>query len=113
MLPLEWSETKNINWKVKMSGAGWSSPVLVEGKLFLTGAEVKDGAPMKLAAYCFEAGTGKPVWRKELFTVKGKAPRIHQKNSHATPTPTVEDGRLYVHFGTSGTACLDLAGKVR
>ena len=38
-------------------------------------------------------------------------PTIHQKNGHASPTPIVtDDGRLFVHFGHQGTACLDLAG---
>jgi outer membrane protein assembly factor BamB len=38
--------------------------------------------------------------------------RIHSKNSHASPTPVAMDGRLYVHFGTQGTACLSYDGKV-
>src|SRR5262249_46282208 len=40
------------------------------------------------------------------------APGIHWKNSHASPTPLVHDGKLYVHFGHQGTACLDLKGQV-
>src|SRR6185437_5702085 len=41
-----------------------------------------------------------------------KSPRIHGKNSHASPTPLVRGERLFVHFGHQGTACLDLEGKV-
>src|SRR5262249_29906080 len=50
----------------------------------------------------------------EVFRQNGAtAPPIHDKNSHASPTPVVHDGQLYVHFGHQGTACLDLAGKVQ
>ena len=41
-----------------------------------------------------------------------KTPKVHTKNSHASPTPIVSGDRIYVHFGYQGTACLNLAGKV-
>jgi outer membrane protein assembly factor BamB len=66
-----------------------------------------------LEALCLEARTGKLIWEQEVFRQDGtRAPRPHGKNTHASPTPLVHDGRLYVHFGHQGTACLDLAGKV-
>ena len=53
------------------------------------------------------------VWNVEVFRQsRPHAPKIHNKNSHASPTPLVEGEPLYVHFGHQGTACLDLAGKV-
>jgi outer membrane protein assembly factor BamB len=62
---------------------------------------------------CLDAKKGKILWDKEVFRQDGsKAPGIHRKNSHASPTPLVYGGRLYVHFGHQGTACLDLTGKV-
>jgi outer membrane protein assembly factor BamB len=67
---------------------------------------------VSLQALCFDARTGKRLWATEVFHQGPKAPRIHGKNSHASPTPIVADGRVYVHFGHEGTACLDLAGKV-
>jgi outer membrane protein assembly factor BamB len=39
-------------------------------------------------------------------------PNIHSKNSHASPTPLLRDGKLLVHFGHQGTACLDLDGRI-
>src|SRR5207248_5123459 len=66
-----------------------------------------------LRALALDAATGKVVWDTEVLHQDGaKAPRINGKNSHASPTPLVADGRLYVHFGHQGTACLDLDGKV-
>jgi outer membrane protein assembly factor BamB len=110
----EWSDTKNVLWKKDVPGSGWSSPVVVGGKIYLTSAvEVKDSADRSLRALCLDAKDGKIVWDVEVFRQDAKkAPRIHSKNSHASPTPIVEGERLYVHFGHQGTACLDLTGKV-
>lgn len=114
-LPLEWSEAKNIAWKVPLPGEGWSSPVVAGNHIYLTAA-VPDKAvegDYWLSALCLDAKSGKEVWQQPLIRQTGdKAPKIHSKNSHASPTPIVEGGRLYVHFGHMGTACLDLTGKV-
>jgi outer membrane protein assembly factor BamB len=59
-----------------------------------------------------DARNGDYLWDVEVFRQKGDAPRVHTKNSHASPTPLVHQGKLYVHFGHQGTACLDLRGKV-
>jgi outer membrane protein assembly factor BamB len=115
-LPVEWGKTKNVAWKQKVPGRGWSSPVVAGGYIYLTSAVPVRGRPtndQSLEALCLEARTGKLVWQREVFRQDGKkAPRPHTKNTHASPTPLVHDGRLYVHFGHQGTACLDLAGKV-
>lgn len=102
--PLEWSETKNIAWKTPVPGLGWSSPVVVEGKVFLTTA-VPQGTGLSLRAMAFDATTGKPIWDREVRAVD-KAPSIHVKNSHASPTPVVRDGSMFVHFGALGMARL-------
>ncbi len=107
-VPTKWSATENVAWKADIPGLGWSSPVLAGGKVYLTTA-VNKGGDLSLRALCLDAGTGKPEWDVEVFTKK--ADYKHNKNSHASPTPIVADGRLYVHFGHLGTACLDLKGK--
>jgi len=110
-LPLEWNATSNIAWKQPVPGRGWSSPVLKGGRLYLTSAVDESGSTMSLHAFCLDESSGKILWDTEVFG--GKQPtRIHNKNSHASPTPLVADGRVYVHFGHQGTACLDLDGKV-
>jgi outer membrane protein assembly factor BamB len=87
-----------------------------QGRIYLTAAvPVPENArgDQSLRALCLDAAKGTILWDKEVFLQDGaKAPRINGKNSHASPTPLVHGGRLYVHFGHQGTACLDLAGKV-
>jgi outer membrane protein assembly factor BamB len=113
-LPREWSESKNIAWSVDVPGKGWSSPSVRDGRIYLTTAvlEEKEGHRL-LRCLCLDASTGKTLWDTELFKQDEKtSPRIHNKNSHASPTPLVTDKHVFVHFGHMGTACLDHAGKV-
>ena len=111
-LPLNWSSSSNIVWRTEIPGLGWSSPVFHRGRLYLTTAVMpaESGNP-SLRALCLDAGSGKILWNTEVFLHTGST-YVHKKNSHASPTPLVEDDRLYVHFGHQGTACLDLDGKV-
>ncbi len=113
-LPVEWGPEKNVAWKVEVPGHGWSSPVVHAGRVHLTSAVPIEGSrDHSLAALCLDLETGAALWRTDVFRQDGgSAPPIHARNSHASPTPIVRDGRLYVHFGHQGTACLDLAGKV-
>jgi outer membrane protein assembly factor BamB len=113
--PTEWSVTKNVVWKQSIPGRGWSSPIVSAGRVILTTAvPAKNSAgDQSLRALCLEAKTGKLLWDNEVFRLDGKkAPPIHGKNSHASPTPVTDGRRLYVHFGHQGTACLDLDGNV-
>jgi outer membrane protein assembly factor BamB len=111
-VPLNWSNSSNIVWRAEIPGSGWSSPVLRVGRLYVTTAVMaaEKGNP-SLRALCLDANSGKILWNTEVFVHIGST-NIHNKNSHASPTPVVEDDRLYVHFGHQGTACLDLDGKV-
>jgi outer membrane protein assembly factor BamB len=111
-LPLEWGPKKNVTWKKAIPGAGWSSPVVSEGRVYLTTA-VPGRGRLSLRALCLDARSGKLLWDREVFRPDpSSAPRIHSKNSHASPTPVARRGRLYVHFGHLGTACLDADGKL-
>lgn len=111
-LPVKWS-AKNFVWKKVIPGQGWSSPVLVQGKLYLTAAApVGRSRLFDLAAICVDAAKGNVVWSTPIFRQSASSPAIHNKNSHASPTPIVEGSRLYVHFGHQGSACLDLNGKI-
>ncbi|MFN0075919.1 MAG: PQQ-binding-like beta-propeller repeat protein [Prosthecobacter sp.] len=111
-LPQYWGPSQHVVWKSAVAGIGWSSPVVIGNRIFLTSALPIGGvedpkADRSLHALALDVATGKPVWDVEIFTAT--APRMHRKNSHASPTPVYEDGRLYVHFGHLGTACLDAA----
>ena len=102
--PMRWSDTENVVWKAPLPGLGWSSPVIVDGKIYLTTA-VPQGEGLSLRALSLDANSGKVLWDREITAVE-KTPSIHAKNSHASPTPIVRDGVVYVHFGTLGTAKL-------
>lgn len=100
-----------MTWKVKVPGGGWSSPSISKGRIYLTSAVEKDDG-LALVALCLDAANGRTIWNRPIFSIVGKGPRMHRKNSQASPTAIVANGRVYVHFGHLGTACLDLDGKI-
>ena len=109
-VPLEWSETRNVAWKVPVTGAAWSSPVVAGGRVWITTAvESRSNISLRLAS--FDAATGGQVLDVEVFRV-GRGAAINPKNSHASPTPVVENGRVYVHFGANGTAAVNDRGDI-
>ena len=106
------SAPENVVWEAAVPGKGWSSPVVVSGRVYLTTAVERgrrDGHSLR--AFALDAKSGKKLWDVEVFGLERNA-RIHPKNSHASPTPVVDDGKIFVHFGPHGTACLDTDGKV-
>jgi outer membrane protein assembly factor BamB len=121
-LATEWDAKKNVTWRKELP-AGWSSPAVAGGKIYLTAAVPKgEGVALNpkkpelktfdqsLRVLCLDAKTGKIEWDKEVFLQDAKtAPAPHSKNSHASPTAVIEDGLVYVHFGHMGTACLKAA----
>jgi outer membrane protein assembly factor BamB len=108
-LPLTWSETNHVKWKTPIHGKSWSSPVIWGNQVWLTTA-TEDG--LQLFAVCVDRDTGKVVSDLKLFDVP-KQTDIRKYNTYASPTPVIEEGRLYVTFGSPATACLDTkTGKV-
>ena len=133
-LPLDWSETKNVTWKVPIEGRGWSSPVVLGEEIWMTTAlpipaaskeaeEKIAGLPfpapnsdvarrVRLKAVCVDRTTGRRLRSVTLFDFD-ELLQIASVNSFASPTPVVEAGRLYCDFGTMGTACVQTAtGKI-
>jgi len=109
-LPLEWSESRNVMWKVPITGLGWSSPAVAGGRVWLTAAMEKQ-YPISLRAIALEVATGREILNTEVFTVEPN-PLLNAKNSYSSPTPIVEGDRVYVHFGPYGTAALTTSGQV-
>ncbi len=112
-VPLRWSETENIRWKVPVEGTGWSSPVVAGGRVWLTTsiempATEKQRAGLSLRALAFDAETGTRVVDVEVFRLDRPRP-LNPKNSFASPTPILGGDRVYVHFGADGTAALSAA----
>jgi outer membrane protein assembly factor BamB len=114
-LPIEWDKTKNVTWRKELPGNGWSSPVVANGKIYLTTAVPGAGkGDYSLRALCLDSQSGNSLWDVEVFKEEGAtAPRIHPKNSHASPTPIIEGELVYVHFGHMGTACLSTKDGAR
>lgn len=114
-LPQGWSQTEHVRWRAELPGEGWSSPVIVNDKIFVSAAvktSQAEDSNFELQLIGLDAQNGELLWQTPLFTQNSEAPKIHQKNSHASPTPIIEKQNLYVHFGHQGTACMDLSGKV-
>jgi hypothetical protein len=103
-LPLTWSEAENIRWKTPIPHRGWSTPVVLGGRVWLTTA-TDDGH--EFFVLCLDAETGQVLHNKKLFHCDKPEPLGNAVNSYATPTAAAEPGRVYVHFGSYGTACLD------
>lgn len=117
-LPDKWAEGQNVRWKTAVHDKGWSSPVVWGNQVWVTTATVKGD---KCYAVALDRDTGKVIHDLLLFEVRLPTPKADPKvvgdpfekwenfNSYASPTPAIEEGRVYVHFGIIGTACLDTA----
>ena len=105
-LPLHWSETNNVRWKTEIPYRGWSTPVVLGGQVWLTTATL-DGHDF--FAIGLDAETGAIRFNEKVFHSDNPEPLGNgaSMNCYATPSPVIEPGRLYVHFGSFGTACLD------
>src|SRR6188474_668020 len=108
-LPIQWSETQNLRWKTAVHGRAWSSPVVLGSQIWLSTA-TPDGR--ELYAVAIDKNSGRIVHDLKLFDV-ATPQYAHPFNTYASPTPVAEDGRVYVTFGSPGTAAIDAAsGKV-
>ena len=108
--PLRWSESGNIRWSRDLDGHGWSSPVVLDDRIYLTSAR-KEGSSLILAVSCHDALSGDPLWSRDVLAPAAGVAK-HGKNSHASPTPVAGEGRIWAHFGHYGTVCLDDEGRV-
>jgi outer membrane protein assembly factor BamB len=104
--PLHWSDTNNVKWKTEIPFKGWSAPVVLNGQVWVTTA-TDDGHDC--FAICVDEDTGKILFNEKVFHVENPEPLGNgaSMNCYATPSPLIEPGRIYVHFGSAGTACLD------
>ena len=129
VLPVSWSTTENVKWKIDVVGRAWSSPVVWGDKIFLTTVaseghveEAKKGlyfggnrnkppsAIHHWIVYCYDWASGKTLWQKTIHTGKPAEP-VHIKNTYASETPVTDGERVYFYFGNLGVFCFDLQGK--
>ncbi len=127
--PIEFGLTSGLKWQTPIAGKGWSSPVVVNGHVWLTTAittpataeekaarlshvqmpNMKDVAgAIDLHAVCLDLETGTILHDVSLATFDDPDP-IHPLNSYASPTPFIDGKHVYCHFGAYGTWCLNEA----
>lgn len=108
-VPLKWNETEGVTWRTPIHGRAWSSPVGNGERIWLSSANEKG---TDLSALCVDARTGKIIHDLKLFHVENPQ-YAHPFNTYASPTPLLHGDRIYITFGSPGTACLDAkTGKV-
>jgi outer membrane protein assembly factor BamB len=105
-LPLTWSESQNVRWKTAIPERGWATPVVMNGQIWLATA-TEDGHDFY--AICIDDASGKILHNKHLFHCDSPEPLGNNTNCYAACSPAIEPGRVYVHFGSYGTACVDTA----
>lgn len=126
-LPTTWSATSGVQWTAQLPGRGHSTPVIAGDRIWLTTAIETKATPeeaekrlkentgdqpltllskVSLRAVCVDRNSGKVLHDLELID-QPEPQWAHQLNSYASPSPILEEGLLYCHFGTFGTVCLD------
>lgn len=129
--PVEWSETKNVRWKVALPGKGHSTPIVWGDRIFLTTAvpygEVlppkhstvpgtHDGVPVtqrhEFVVLAINRRDGKVLWQK---TVLKKLPHEggHYTGSLASNSAVTDGEHVFAYFGSHGLYCLDMQGEVK
>jgi outer membrane protein assembly factor BamB len=102
--PVHFGPDQNVLWKAAV-GPGLSSPIIWEGRIFLTEF---DRANKRLATLCIDRRTGKTLWRRTV--VAEQIEEVHELSSPAGATPATDGERIYVYFGSYGLVCYDLNG---
>jgi outer membrane protein assembly factor BamB len=103
-LPSTWSQTENIAWVSPLPGPGGATPVVSNGKVFVS-SMVKDTS--NFVALCFDAETGKQLWRREV----GSNPRNFPRNTAASPSPVADGKNVFFMYGSGDLAGFDFEGN--
>jgi outer membrane protein assembly factor BamB len=103
-LPLHWDDTNNVAWKTPIPHKGWSTPIILGRQIWITTATA-DGK--EYFAICVDANSGKILCNERVFQCDKPEPLGNNLNCYASPSPVIEAGRVYIHYGSYGTACLD------
>jgi outer membrane protein assembly factor BamB len=108
-VPAKWSATENVLWKVEVPGLGHSSPIVSNGRVFLTSFDPRTNDRLLL---CFDRKDGKLLWRQTVLTTAVET--IHKNNTPASSTPAADGAHVWVTFLDGeeiAVACHDFAGK--
>ncbi len=105
-LPLKWSATENVAWKIALPAPGNSTPVIWGDRIFLTQANA-DGKQRSLL--CLDRKDGRELWRHTVGYDKEEL--THGTNPQCSQSPATDGERVVACFGSAGVVCVDLAGK--
>ena len=103
-LAVSWSETENVTWKTAIHGKAWSTPAIWGDQVWMTTA-TEDGT--KMYAICVDRNSGAILLDRLLWEVEAPRPLGNPVNTYASPSPAIQPGRVFLHFGSYGTACID------
>ncbi|HRQ88408.1 MAG TPA: PQQ-binding-like beta-propeller repeat protein [Bacteroidia bacterium] len=103
-LPVKWGEGEGVKWKTAIHGLGWSTPLVAEGKVWITTA-TENGREM--SALCLDEQSGEILLDRVLVTCDNPEPLANNLNTYASPSGVIEPGRVWLSFGSYGTFCLD------
>ena len=107
-LPVKWSKTEGLRWKIDLPGRGLSNPVIAGGRIFLTACS--GYRERRLHVLCFDEASGKKLWERQ-FTATGST-NCHPTTSMAAPTPATDGKAVYALFATGDLAALDRDGTL-
>src|SRR5438874_506421 len=109
-VPTEWSDKKNLKWKLTLPGAGDSSPIIVGNKVFVSCWTNTGGVKRQLV--CVDRAKGSILWTKEVSSPGGDRGRGGMGfHGYASNTPVSDGERVYVFFASNGLIAYDLDGK--
>lgn len=110
-LPVNWSETENVLWKVPIPGRGHGSPTVVGDRIYLPTADPVNRTQTVL---CLNRKDGKSIWESVVHKA-GAEPGKQANSSAASASVTYDKDQLFINFLNSGavyTTALDLSGKI-
>jgi outer membrane protein assembly factor BamB len=103
-LPVSWGKTENVAWVSPLPGPSGATPVISSGRVFVT-STVKGTADF--VALCFDAKTGKELWRRQA----GSNPRKFPNNNMASPSPVTDGKSVFFLYGDGTLIGFDFEGK--
>ena len=128
--PTEWSDTKNVKWKVSIEGKGSGSPVVWGDRVFIVTAVATEAlsresdessarrgrrsAPLTRTDFqilCFDRATGEKIWQQTAVTTTPHQ-GVHSTNNFASASPCTDGQHVYAFFGSRGLYCYTMDGQL-
>jgi outer membrane protein assembly factor BamB len=105
-LPLTWSTSENVRWRVPLCGPGNSSPIVWGDRVFIT--QFVSGENRRMVM-CFDRADGTLLWQSGVVYTEKE--QTQPNNGYCTATPVTDGERIIALFGSAGLYCCDLSGK--